>query len=200
MEPKFQTSFIPKKQIGGESEKISIVEETNIFSLAATLVFVVTILMLGGLYGYRYLVLKQISEADAKLNEARSVIQTDKIQNLIDANSRITTGVSLLERHVITTKLLTLLNDSSIKKIKFNDFTYQNKDNTPSIIIDGEVSDYSALASQNDVLKKNELIKNPDFGDFLLSDNGFVRFHFTARLDPSLVSYKKSIESLDIEQ
>lgn len=200
MEPKFQTSFIPKKQIGGDTEKINIVEETNIFSLAATLIFIVTALMLGGLYGYKYLVLKQISEADIKLNEARSAIQPDKIQKLIDANSRITTGVGLLENHLITTKLLELLNDSSIKKIKFNELTYQNKDRAPSVIIDGEVTDYAALASQNDILKKNELLKNPEFGDFLLSDNGFVRFHFTARLDPTLVSYKKSIESLDTEQ
>ena len=200
MEPKFQTSFIPKKQISGDSDRISIVEETNIFSLTATLVFLATILLLGGMYGYRILLIKQINDVDSKLNAARQAINTNKIQELIDANSRMTTGMGLLERHLITSKMMTLLGDLSIKKIKFNEFTYQNKDGVPSIIIEGEALNYVALASQNQVLKNMELVKEPEFGNFLLSDDGRVKYHFFAKLDSSLVSYKKPIESLNTEQ
>ena len=64
MEPKFQTSFIPKKIAEDDSRnRVSISAETNIFTLAATVVFVVISLLYGGLFFYKGVIIKQVEKA-----------------------------------------------------------------------------------------------------------------------------------------
>jgi len=201
MQPNFQNSFIPKKPIDNTPDRPSgINPDINIFSLAATIVFICTALLFGGLYLYKTILVKNLAAAAEELNNARTAIEPKKIQEILDANSRITTSLNLLEKHLIASNLLIFLGDSAVKKLKFNDLLYTNKDGVPIITINSEVQTFNAFAYQESVLSKNELIKFPNFTDITLAENGNIKFKFTARLDPSLVSYKKSLESINTEQ
>lgn len=201
MEPKFQTSFIPKKSAEPSSNRaVREVDDTNIFTLAGTLVFLATVLLLGGLFLYKNLLVKQITQADSDINAARSAIEPEKIQEILDANSRITASVQLLESHLVTTELLVLLGDLAIKNLRFNDLSYQNKVGGPSIAMSGEVLTYNGLAFQQRALSENESIKQPVFSDIGLAEAGKIKFRFSARLDPKIVSYRKLIESMNTNQ
>jgi archaellum component FlaF (FlaF/FlaG flagellin family) len=200
MQPNFQTSFIPKKPVGGDVEKVSVVHDTDIFSLAATIVFIVTLLLYGGLYFYKSLIVKQIAEANKQLEDARSAILPEKIKELLDANSRINTASDLLERHLVNSKMLLLLNDLAIKKLKFNDLSYSNKTGSPTLKINGEVSSYNALARQQQIFTESEYVKNPTFSNIGLDSTGNIKFQFTSTIDSGLLSYKKSIETLSVNQ
>ncbi|HRH26625.1 MAG TPA: hypothetical protein PLZ99_00495 [Parcubacteria group bacterium] len=196
MEPKFQTSFIPKKIAEDDSRnRVSISAETNIFTLAATVVFVVISLLYGGLFFYKGVIIKQVEKARQDLISASDAIQPDKIQEIIDNNTRINNSLEILDKHLATSRLMMFLSDSTIKKLKFNEFLYQNKDGVASVIIDSEVQTYNAFAYQQEVLAKSEYVKNPTFTDISLSDDGNVKFKFSGRIEQSLVSYKKALES-----
>ncbi len=200
MQPNFQTSFIPKKPVSGETEKSAVVHDTDILTLAATMIFIATALLYGGLYFYQSLLIKQITAAGLQLEEAKSAILPEKIKELIDADSRIATVNGLVEKHVVNSKMLVLLGDLSVKKLQFNDLTYSNKTGSPTIKINGEVQTYNALAQQHDILTKNEYIKNPTFSNISLGEGGNIKFQFTSSIDLSLVSYKKTVESISLNQ
>lgn len=196
MEPKFQTSFIPKKQVGGDSDRVSFsAEGVNIFTFGATLIFIATIAVYGGLFFYKsYLINKQV-ESDKALNDARTAIEPEKIQDILDANSRITSSLELLERHLVTTNFLNLLGDSTVKNLKLNDLVYQNKNGVPSLIVSGEVGSYNALAYQEMVLRQNEFLKDISFSEINLGETGSIRFKLESRINPDVVSYKKIIDT-----
>lgn len=200
MQPNFQTSFIPKKPVGGDVEKISVVHDTDIFTLAATIVFIVTALLYGGLYFYKNLLVNQIAEANKQLEDARSAILPEKIKELLDANSRINTASILLEKHLVNSRMLALLGDLSVKKLKFNDLNYSNKTGSPTIKINGEVQTYNALAKQQQIFTESEYVKNPTFSNIALDANGNIKFQFTSTIESGLLSYKKTIESLSVNQ
>lgn len=201
MEPKFQTSFIPKKPIlTTKGSGVSIVHETNIFSVAATVMFIAAILTSGGLFVYKNLLTNQIAEADKSILEAQTALKPETIRDLVDANSRITASKSLLEKHVVVSKLLQLLETLTLKKMRFNTFSYSNRNNVPTIFMQGEVQTYNALAQQQNVFSSNEFIKDPHFSNFNLSDNGYIVVNFTATLDPMLTSYKKAVDSMSLTQ
>ena len=196
MEPKFQTSFIPKKPIvGTQVSGASLVRNTNVFSVVATVVFLVAVITSGALFVYKNVLTGQIADADSQINVARAAFQPEKIQELVDANSKITAAATLLNNHILVSKMLLLLQDLTVKKLRFNDLTYVNKNNSPTVTISGEVQSYNALADQQDVFLKNEFIKSPTFSNFVLGDNGYITVDFSARLDPSLLSYKNSVGS-----
>lgn len=83
MEPKFQSSFIPKKPVVDSPKVFVPVEkERNIFSIIASIIFVITLLVAGGVFGYKYYLDKQIADADIALNEAREAFDINKMKDL----------------------------------------------------------------------------------------------------------------------
>ena len=102
MEPKFQTSFIPKKSIIEASKtrfSSPAPRGNNVFSIASTIIFLLTLLACGGLFIYKNSLISQIAKADKDLNDARAAFQEETIQNLMETNSRINAVKALLEKH-----------------------------------------------------------------------------------------------------
>lgn len=195
MEPKFQSSFIPKNPVvAAGASSVTPVRTTNLFSVIAGIVFVITVLASGGLYFYKGIVTKQIADDDASLTATRASFQPDKIQQLIDANSRILSTKTLLENHVVLSDLLSLLSQLAVKNIRFGTLTYAIKANTPTLSIDLNSVGYNALAAQESILAQNSSLKNISFSNVALGDNGAVQINFFADLDPSILSYKNSVE------
>jgi hypothetical protein len=199
MEPKFQTSFIPKRPIGSsQNSGTDTIRSTNIFSVVATIVFIVTILVSIGLFFYKNILTNQIANADKSIVAARADFEPEKIQELIDANARIASVKNLLENHIVVSKVLVLMQDLTVRKMRFTELDYVNKNNDPTININGEIQTYNALAEQQNVFLNNEFMKDPVFSDFNLGDNGYLSVKFSSKLDPSLVSYKKMVESIPL--
>ncbi len=198
MEPKFQTSFIPKSPvISAAGPKVSAMRGgTNIFSVIATIFFIVTLVVSGGLFIYKRMLQSQIAAADTSLTAAREAFQPEKIQELIDANSRITAARGLLNKHIAVSGLLTLLQSLTVKNLRFDNLVYMNAAGKgPTLSMDAEAQNYNALAEQENIFAGNEFLRNEAFSNFTLSDNGTVKAQFFANLDPGLVSYKKLFDT-----
>lgn len=197
MEPNFRTSFIPKKPIvSTQSVGAPVIKTTNILSLVSNIVFVVVILVSGGLFFYKNLLSNQIVKAGEDLEAAKGAFQLDKIQELIDVNARLMATNNLLDQHIAVSELLLFLQEVTVKNVRFDDFVYKNEISSQSIKMKAEGMSYNALASQGDIFSKNEFIKNPYFYDFTTMDNGYIQADFSSNIDPTLVSYKKMIDSL----
>ena len=202
MEPRFNTSFIPKKPVveTASTSGSKSVEQKNIFSIISSTLFVITILAYGGLFAYKIILNNQIKKADSEINDARAAFDTTKIQDLINANSRIVSTKNLLEKHVVVSELLNLLQSLTVKRVRYGTLKYTNIDGLPTVSMTTEAQSYNALAQQLDAFSKSEFVKTPQVSDYNLGDNGNITVKFFANLEPSLVSYKKVIESLSLNQ
>lgn len=201
MDPKFQTSFIPKRPVMSSSKiALPAVKNINIFSTIATLLFILTLLASVGLFGYKLYIVRQIVQADKDLNEARAAFEPEKIKELLNASTRIDTIENLLDNHFVVSELLVLLEQITVKNASFSTLTYRNIQNIISINLDGEARTYNALAQQSDIFNKSGFFQQQVFSDFSLTDTGTVRFRYSAVVLPELVSYKKVIELLSPNQ
>ncbi len=200
MEPKFQTSFIPKKPIvANPGSAITVVRTTSIVSVVSSVLFLITIMTAGGLFFYKGLLKGQIEEADKNIISARAAFEPEKIKELVDAHSRIVSSQKLLERHVMVSNLLTLLQELTVRKMRFTDFEYAHAETGPTLALKGEVQTYNALAQQGELFANTEFIKKSEFSNFDLGDNGYISFDIIAEIDPNLISYKKNIESQPLQ-
>ena len=201
MEPKFQTSFIPKRPIVSTSGTgFTPVHTTNIFSVIATILFVATLVVSGGLFFYKNVLTNQIALADKSLNDTRVAFQPEKINELIATNSRIIATKNLLNQHIVLSQLLILLQNLTVKKIRFTGLTFASKttenNKSPSLSLTGEAQSYNSIAEQQGIFSKNDFIKNSEFSSFNLGDNGNIKFKFFTNLDPLLFSYKAVLQSI----
>jgi hypothetical protein len=195
MEPQFQNSFIPKNPVafsgsGGDAPKTVTV---NIFSSIAGFVLVVTLLASGGLFVYKNILVNGIASADTELNAARKAFEPEKIAELISANASIAAATELLNKHVVISKVLTLMQQVTLQTMRLSDLIYTNKDGKPTLTSSVEAQSYNALAQEFNTLSTSAMIKNPLLSNFSLGSNGLVRANMSAELLPDFVSYKNSL-------
>jgi len=202
MEPKFQTSFIPKKPImsADGSSGISVVRTTNIFSIIATVVFIMTVLVAGALFLYKTTIEGQIEAAKQEVEQAKESYGPEIIQKLIDASTKIQTANELLEQHVVVSEVMKELERLTVRRLRFDDFLYKKVNGVPTLTMKGEVQNYNALAQQQEIFNNSTYMKNPEFAGFNLQENGFINVNFSAELDPSIVSYRRLVDPLPLNQ
>lgn len=197
MEPKFQSSFIPKKPVSDSAKMLGpVTKNRNIFSVLATFIFTITLLVSAGLFVYQKMIESKISKADLEISDVRNAFEADKIRDLIDASSRLNSITKLLENHYVVSEVLILLQNLTVRNMRFDNFSYRNTDGKPTISMDSEALSYNAVANQRDVFIQSGLMSDVLFTGFNLSETGQVRSKFTAVISPKLVSYKELIDSL----
>ncbi len=200
MEPRFQTSFIPKKPIINDARiasSSSVVRESNVFSIIAVIVFVATLLASGGLFGYKIYLKQQIDKDNKDISDAQAAFQVDKIKELIDANNRILASKDLLDKHVAVSSLLTLLQSLTVRRLRLVTLDYSNKTGQNVISLSGEAQNYNALVEQSRIFEESQYLSNNIFSNFTLEDNGYIKVDFDSAVDTSLISYKKALEAIN---
>jgi hypothetical protein len=195
MEPQFQTSFIPKKSTDPGIRIINAKEPISLFSILTTVIVIATIVASGVLFAYQQILKSQISQAEKDIVAAKQAFQPDTIKQLITASSQIDFTERLLNSHILINQIFNLLQNLTVKKIAFTDFTYINKNGSPSVVMDGESQSYNALVEQYSIFNQSGLILNPEFSDFALSTDGNITFKLSANVDPSVILYQKVVQS-----
>lgn len=194
MEPKFQSSFIPKRPTSDPIKEYGPVHKnSNIFSIIATILFLLAFFSSVGLFVYQKIIEQQITSASTELKEAETAFDIDKIQELISAGARIQSIHGLLDKHVAMSEILVLLQNLTVKTIKFDNLTISNESGSPSISMNGESLTYNAIARQSEIFKSNSFLTSVAFSDFSLDDKGLVKFRFSGRLSPNLLSYREAV-------
>ncbi len=197
MEPKFQSSFIPKgpatTNIG--SKQVSKIKERGLTSFLAAIVFFLSLAAALGAFGYKFYLNRSIGKMGAELEEARATLAAEPIDEFIQLNNRIVATGEVVAAHVMLSPFFDFLESSTVQLLRFTGATYTSTDSGPSITLTGASPSYATLALQADIFNKSGYFRNPVFSGLNLDERGNVTFTFTAQVDPSLLSYTRFIES-----
>jgi hypothetical protein len=168
----------------------------NILSAVGTIIFVLTLIAGAGLYGYAYILNGQIAADTKSLALVQSEFDPTTTNSLVQASNRIKSAQALLNKHIATSNMFTVLEQSVLPQVKFNSFDYvTNADGTVNVSLTGEAVSYAALAEQSAILAKIPFFQNAAFSNLTLSPTGGVTMSFSATIDPNLVSYKQTLQS-----
>ncbi len=197
MDPRFQTSFIPKKPIATESQ--SRVKTVNLFVLTATIIFLVAMSATGATFFYERLVRSQIEQDKESLNKAREAFDPELINKIVRLDNRINTSKKLLEDHIAASYFFDLLEKTTLKTVRFKDFSieYLSKDKI-TVSMKGQAQGFVAVALQSDKFSSDSLFKNTIIGDIALEPAGTVSFSVISSVDPSVLSYVSNMNPVVI--
>lgn len=192
MDPKFQTSFIPKKPIVAGTARSS--GPINLFSLLGTVLFVAALALSAGVFFYQKLLVKQIEQSQVSLERAKDDFDPETINEIIRFDTRIETGKKLIASHVAVTPFFDYLSSITLRTVRFRDFnfTYLGPDNI-LVEMKGLAQGYATVALQSDLLNEQKLLKDPIIGDMSLESTGNISFGVSAKVDPSLFSYERAL-------
>ena len=194
MEPKFQTSFIPKKPILATTSG-SMKKSVDFFMVIAVVIFLGSIVLSAGVYTYKFLLEKNMQSLQDSLAKSKDQFDPNFIVYINRLNTRIETSKMLLKQHVSASAIFGFIGDHTLKSISYTDFSYTyGTDGTIKVVMKGIAPNYESIALQSEEFgKQNQYIKSPIFSDLNPDLNGNVVFTLTALLDNNLISYAKTI-------
>lgn len=211
MDPKFQTSFIPKKNMPGTTgmnvglmhpQKFRRV--TSIFMTLAIVLFVASILGAGGAYAWKQYLTGAQAGYKKDLADREKQFNIDLIEQLKQENVKIDTARQLLSKHLAISRIFAFISSLTIENVRFLSMeisTPTTQSDELKINLTGHGTDLASVAFQSDVFGQLEkyglrkIVKNPTLSNPSLDPKGTVSFGFTATIDPSSVLYEKNFSS-----
>ncbi len=187
--PEEKISFIPKKSFspGVSAPRRSL----GLFVSFSIFLLFVSGLTFGGAYFYKSYLKKQSNELSVSLTRARDAFDPNLIGALIETSRKIDYAKTLVQGHQSLVELFQLINDSTLKSVRFVSFDYAvTKDSGPVVTMKGEAPSYADLAVQAEQFEKNKNIKSVHFSGLALGPRGEVQFSVKMPVDPNFVIYK----------
>lgn len=152
--------------------------------VASLIILVIAILYYVGLaFGYRIYLNGRIEKKDAEIAELVASISKEDQTQLMRFYAQLQSLKDLLDRHVINSKILPLLEKNTNQTVYFNKLDLDVAQR--SLNLDGVAASYQILAQQLEAFKRA-----PEVERYLINNSqlnqGVVRFSVTVILKPEL--------------
>jgi len=197
MEGNLQTSFIPKKTTSpiGPTSKAGV----NLVTLFGVIIFLISIALAGTVFIYEGYLTNNIKTMKDSFKRNEQAFNPQSITAYSTLNARINVANTLLKTHVAVSNIFDLLEQATLKNVRFSDFNYTYiSDKRLTLSMKGQATSYNAIAKQSDVFSQdpmNKYIHNAIFSNLDLDQSGNVVFSFTADVDPQQVLYRNNLPS-----
>lgn len=201
METKFQTSFIPKKNVGG-NEVYSYRAPLGLFLVIAICLAGLSVLLAAGTFVYKGILNRQIASKEADLEQKDADLQSSEIDNLVRVGDKIDSAETLLNSHIAVTPIFALLQQNTLKRLQFTELEYTYlSSNKIAISMKGVAKDFGVIARQSDAFSEvtGSKFTSPLFSDLDTDDKGNATFSFLTTVDPNLVLYKNNLPAINAE-
>ena len=168
---------------------------TSLIIIITTFIFVIALLGSAGVFMYKYVISQNIDSAGKYLSDRKEALEPATINDLVRTDRRLRSANALLSGHILATPVFNLLEELTLKTVRFNKFEYI-ADNVKgaSLKLSGEAKSYGSVALQADLLNgEKRFIKNAVFSNLNLDDKGNVTFDAIISFDQDLISYKKAL-------
>ena len=196
MDPKFRSSFIPKKSIVTKISKPKRYHSFNILTFVSTVIFVVSLVVAGGVFVYGRLIEDSIDRKGIELSNVLQTIDLELIEEFKALDKKLRTAEELLSRHTAMTLFFDFLESSTLQNVQYNDFNYiLDPDGTININMEGVARSFNSVTLQSDIFRDSDIILDPVFSNLKLDELGNVLFNITAKVDPSFVLYRNTFSA-----
>jgi hypothetical protein len=187
MDPKLQTSFIPKKPMVAETRAKTGI---SLFFLISLIVFLTSLALGAAVYLGQKQLITNLEKDRALLARNQDAFEPLTIETLTRLDRRIEASKRLLEQHVTVSPVFALLEEKTLQTVRFRSFSFTTTPAGIVLAMAGQARNFSSVALQSDVLGSSPFLKNTIVADLNLTSDGSVSFGFRSMIDQKLVLYK----------
>ena len=176
MEPRFNSSFIPKAPLAGQSSdlpKKKRGKNTNLAPIASGIVFILALATTGGLLVYEQVMVSSITNKVEQLEDIQARIDPNLIAELERYANRLEGARALLDAHLAPSFLEELLAQTTLSQgMRFESLQFDRAgDSAVQLRLEGQSANLESLVLQSDVLNDLFLIEELFISDVFLEKN-----------------------------
>ncbi|MEK7090553.1 MAG: hypothetical protein AAB930_03115 [Patescibacteria group bacterium] len=184
------TSFIPKKSAfpfkKDESSPLY-KKSTDILVVGSVIIFVLAVLVTGGLFFYTRMLKDNITELSGSLKRAQAQFESPLLGDLMRTGDAIEAVKNILAKHTAPSRAFEFLERYTHPQCSFRSFTMSGA----KIALDGQAASFTALAEQSLIFKEAPEIANLAISGITLDDTtGQVSFSAAIEVKPESLKYR----------
>jgi hypothetical protein len=201
MEPKIQSSFIPKKPVAASNRGVTRRRRSlGILTLVAFIIFAASAVFAGGTFFYITYLENTISAKSSELSQIRTSFNVAQVGELLRLDKRMATADTLLGNHLAPSMLFDIFEENTLRTVQFNSLTYALAPETGvAVVVEGVAHSFASVALQSDAYLAEPAIRNATFTGLGLTETGNVRFTLEATLDSGALSYVEGMTPVSQE-
>lgn len=196
MENEFRTTFIPKKPIVPQSSQSSapVSKPVGILFVVSVIIFIASLAIAGGMYGYKAYLEKQVVDLSNSLNLVQKNLDPNTIKEFTVMDKRLRNSETLLNQHVITSPLFYVLGVTTLPTIRYTkmDMSFNEAGNL-AVTMSGESDGYRSIALQSQALSQNANLSDTIFSNFTVTPKGRVSFDVAFTIPKADLSFSKNL-------
>lgn len=217
MEPKFQTSFIPKKPTVGMPVSGSISNKqlqktkspvASVFMAISVIVFVLSVGAVGGAYFWRSYLQSANQGYKNELASKEKTFNVDLIEKLKRIDLQVDSARNVLNNHVALSGIFDVIKNMTVEDVRFVSMDLKNPGNGGplSLSLQGMGKNMPTVAFQSDILGQLSdynlagIVRSAAVSSPTIGETGSVSFGLTAELDASKFLYSQLIDSANDSQ
>lgn len=198
-----QTSFIPKRTLD-TNPRIERADTVSIFTLLSVLIFFLSVIAAGGIFLWKKNLEKQIAEVKTVIIREKDSFSVEDIKQLDQLEKRLISGQQLLDSKLYTSRIFNLLNQNTIKTVRFTKLTVDpstvEKDKL-KITVSGQAKDYASLALQAHIFSElSDSFIDYDFSNLTLDLAGNVTFDMNATFAKNSLIFSANPKTVNHDQ
>lgn len=200
MEPKFQTSFIPKSPVlsGGQKEE-SKNSSVSLISIVGVVLFLIAVLSSGGVFFYTNIQQKSIIELKEALALEKASFNESGIKDLLLVSDQMKVVKDILDKHLILSNIFVVMQSSTIQNINFTEISFETKnEGYVSVTFKGQSTSYDHIAKQAELFKSTGFLRDVSFYNMEIDKDGNLVFDGSMSVSINDTSYKEILKKLSL--
>jgi len=194
MEQNFQTSFIPKKPM--IEERAVATKPVGFLLVLSIFILCTMVITSGGLYFYKEIIMKNITQMETDLNLAKNRFEPSKITQLQTLDKRLRASTEILSKHLAISPIFEALQAITMKTVRFTKFDYDLGDDKNAKVLvsmSGVAVGYRSVALQSNLFAQNKYFIDPIFSNLSLDNSGNVLFDLEFSVDPTFIDFSNTL-------
>ncbi|HQU07695.1 MAG: hypothetical protein B7X04_01775 [Parcubacteria group bacterium 21-54-25] len=183
------TSFVPRPPTHTPQRRARF-DLAGAVAFAATLFFVVALVVTGGLFLYGQYLTSQLASKQTTLQETQHALDQTTVTQFSYVSNQLATAQTLLSQHSTFSRLFDLLEKTTVQNIQITSLSLTTqKDNTATLDAQGVARDFNALVSESQALMQNTDLTNVIFSDITPNSQKSTEINFSvsATVNQSIV-------------
>lgn len=163
--------------------------------LISIVIFVASVALGAAVFLYQQFLSTSNKNKIDQLQRAQEAFQPALIGLLTRLNDRMEAGAKILESHIAPSKILDLLEQSTLTNVAFSSLDFEAGDKTKiTIKMQGVAKSVNSIALQADLFGKSGILTSPIFSDITAQADG-VHFNLAAVVNPRAILYAQNAAS-----
>jgi hypothetical protein len=187
------TTFIPKKPLQQTAEEIGSTR-VNRAPIGAVLVISIIIGILSaaavvGVYLYKRYTIQAVENIQKELASNEKELEPNLLVELGKLDKRLKNGEVVLSKHIALSPVFDIIEQNTLKTVRFSSFKFNTENNTYSVMLSGEANSYQAVALQSESFGSIISFREVIFSDFTLTPKNRISFTVSFKVSPEVLNF-----------